>query len=109
MLHVQFKSYEVLKISAKVWACCQPLPMHQNLPKTAQNYLKLPKTTKIRPKTISSRNFEIPPEIEILVFFKKETSIYRGDINRKHVHTVWIFNTRIFHMPFSMSKNGLCM
>jgi hypothetical protein len=27
----------------------------------------------------------------------------------KHVHTVWIFNTRIFHMPFSMSKNGLCM
>jgi hypothetical protein len=31
-----FKSYEVLKISAKLWACCQPLPMQQNLSKTAK-------------------------------------------------------------------------
>jgi hypothetical protein len=31
-----FKSYEVLKISAKLRACCQPLSMQQNLPKTAQ-------------------------------------------------------------------------
>jgi hypothetical protein len=28
-----FKSYEVLKISAKLRACCQPLSMQQNLPK----------------------------------------------------------------------------
>jgi hypothetical protein len=30
---------------------------------------KLPKIAKICPKTISLRNFEIPPKIEILVFF----------------------------------------
>jgi hypothetical protein len=42
---------------------------------------KLPKTAqivKICPKTISSRNFEIPPKIEILVFYlKKNTSMCR--------------------------------
>jgi hypothetical protein len=49
------------------------LPMQQNLPKSIQNCLKLPKTTKICPKTISSRNFEIPPKIEILIFFKNKS------------------------------------
>jgi hypothetical protein len=38
-----FKSYEVFKISAQVGACCQPLSMQQNLPKTAQNCPNLPK------------------------------------------------------------------
>jgi hypothetical protein len=47
--------------------------------KSAQNYLKVPKTAKICPKTISSRIFEIPPKIEILVFSKKKTSMCRGD------------------------------
>jgi hypothetical protein len=37
--------------------------MQQILPKTAQNYQNLP-------KSIQKRNFEIPPKIEILVFFK---------------------------------------
>jgi hypothetical protein len=41
-----------------------------NAAKSAQIYPKLPKTAKICPKTISLRNFEMPPEIEILVFFK---------------------------------------
>jgi hypothetical protein len=27
----------------------------------------------------------------------------------KHEYTVWISNLRIFHMPFSMSKNSLCV
>jgi hypothetical protein len=27
----------------------------------------------------------------------------------EHVSTVWIFNPRIFHMLFLLSKNGLCM
>jgi hypothetical protein len=67
-----FKSYEVLKISAAIHACCQPLPMQQNLPKSAQNYLKVPKFAEICPKTISLRNFEMPPKIEILVFFKNK-------------------------------------
>jgi hypothetical protein len=57
-----FKSYEAFKISAQVGAYCQPLSMQQNLPKTA----------KICPKTISLRNFEMPPKIEILVFFKNK-------------------------------------
>jgi hypothetical protein len=33
---------------------------------------KLPNFVKICPKTISLRNFEIPPEIEIIIFFKKK-------------------------------------
>jgi hypothetical protein len=46
--------YEIFKI----WACSQPLSMQQNLPKFAQIY----------PKTISLKNLDIPPKIEILVF-----------------------------------------
>jgi hypothetical protein len=34
--------------------------------------VKLPKTAKIYLETISSRNFEIPPKIEILVSFQKK-------------------------------------
>jgi hypothetical protein len=60
-----FKSYEVLKISAKLRACCQPLPVQQNLPKIAQNCQNLPKFAQ-------RQNFEIPPKIEILVFFKNK-------------------------------------
>jgi hypothetical protein len=62
-LDLRFKSYEVFKISGDLWACCQPLPMQQILPKSAQNCPKLPKSAQ-------SRNFKIPPKIEILVFFK---------------------------------------
>jgi hypothetical protein len=36
-LDLQFKSYEVFKISSEVRACYQPLSMQENLPKTAQN------------------------------------------------------------------------
>jgi hypothetical protein len=57
-----FKSYGVLKISAMLWACSQPLSMQQILPKTA----------KILPKSVQRWNFEIPPKIEILVFFKNK-------------------------------------
>jgi hypothetical protein len=42
--------------------------------KSTQICSKLSKTAKfdkICPKTISLRNFEMPPKIEILVFFKK--------------------------------------
>jgi hypothetical protein len=38
-----FKSYGVLKFSAHLRACCQPVAMQQNLPKYAQNCPKLPK------------------------------------------------------------------
>jgi hypothetical protein len=36
-LDLRFKSYEVFKISCDLWACCEPLPMQQNLPKSAQS------------------------------------------------------------------------
>jgi hypothetical protein len=37
---------------------------------SAQNNPNLPNFVKICPKTISLRNFEIPPKFEILIFFK---------------------------------------
>jgi hypothetical protein len=43
-----------------------------NVAKSAQIYPKLPKFAKFCPKTISLRNFEMPPKIEILVFLKNE-------------------------------------
>jgi hypothetical protein len=61
-MDLQFKSYGVLKISASVRAGSQALSMQQILPKTAQNYQSLPKSAQ-------RQNFEIPPKIEILVFF----------------------------------------
>jgi hypothetical protein len=39
---------------------------------SAQNCKKLSKFAKICPKTISLRNFEMPPKIEILVFFENK-------------------------------------
>jgi hypothetical protein len=41
-------------------------PMQQNLPKFS----------KIYPKTITVKNFEIPPKFEILVFFQKKYSAF---------------------------------
>jgi hypothetical protein len=41
---------------------------------SAQNSPKLPNFVKICPKTISLRNFEIPPKIKILIFFQKKKS-----------------------------------
>jgi hypothetical protein len=42
-----------------------------NAAESAQNCLKLPKFVKLCPKTITLGNFEIPPKIEISMFFKK--------------------------------------
>jgi hypothetical protein len=89
-----------IKISAEISACYQPLPMQQNLPKFAQNCQNLPKSTQ-------RQNFEIPPKIEILVFFQK--NILHIEEVLEHVFTIWIFNPRIFHMLFLLSKNGLCL
>jgi hypothetical protein len=61
-LDLQFKSYEGFKISALLRAGPQPLSMQQILPKTAQNL----------PKFAKRQNFEIPPKIESLVFFKNK-------------------------------------
>jgi hypothetical protein len=71
--------------------------------KSAQYCPKLPKFAKIFPKTISSRNFEIPPKIEILIFFPKKKMLYVEEAP-KHVHIVWIFNTIIFVCLFIVKK-----
>jgi hypothetical protein len=71
-----------------------------NVAKSAQNCPKLPKTAQIW-------NFEIPPKIEILVLLKNKIVCVEEAL--EHVFTVWIFNPRIFHMLFLLSKNGLCM
>jgi hypothetical protein len=41
-----------------------------NAVESAQFCPKLPKSAKIYPKTISLKNFEMPPKIEILLFLK---------------------------------------
>jgi hypothetical protein len=51
-----------------------------NAAKFAQNYQNLPKSSKIWPKTISLRNFEIPPKIESLVSYLFLNSVYRRGI-----------------------------
>jgi hypothetical protein len=70
-------------------------------------YPNLPKSVEICPKTISLRNFEIPPKFEILIFFKKK-NLYVEEALR-YVLIVWIFNALVSHMPFPLSKNCLCM
>jgi hypothetical protein len=67
--------------------------MLQNLPKFALNYPKLSNFAEICPKTISFRNFEIPPKIEILIFFKKKEILYVEEAP-KYVLAIWIFNTQ---------------
>jgi hypothetical protein len=59
------------------------------------------------PKTAQRQNFEIPPKIEILVFFKIKFLFIEEEL--EHVSTVWIFNPIFFHMLILLSKNGLCM
>jgi hypothetical protein len=52
-------------VLAKIWACSQPPPMQQILPKTAQNCQNLPKYAQ-------RQNFKISPKFEILVFLKNK-------------------------------------
>jgi hypothetical protein len=59
------------------------------------------------PKSAQKRNFEIPPKIEILVFLKKIKYLCVEKAPLEHVFTILIFNPRIFHMLFFLSKNGL--
>jgi hypothetical protein len=52
--------------------------------------------------------FEIPPNVEILVFFFKK-KFQHVEKAPKHMPTVWIFITRISCMPFLLSNSNLCM
>jgi hypothetical protein len=76
-----------------------------NVAKSAQICPKLPKTAQ---RQLVQETLIFHQKIEILIFFKRK-NFHVVEGAPKHKHTVWIFNLRIFHMPFSMSKNGLCM
>jgi hypothetical protein len=68
-----------------------------NATKSAQTYLK----------TISLKNFEMPPKIETLVFHK--IKILYVEEALEYVFTFWIFNTIIFHVIFVVKKRTLYM
>jgi hypothetical protein len=74
---------------------------------STQNCPKVPNFAKICPKTICLRNFEIPPKIEILMFFKKENLVH-GRGTKACVHSL-DFQYNFFYMPFLLSKNYPCM
>jgi hypothetical protein len=60
------------------------------------------------PKMISFRNLEIPPKIDILVFFHKN-KFPCIEKEPQHIPTMWIFSIRFYHMPFQLSKHGPCI
>jgi hypothetical protein len=78
-----------------------------NEAESAQICPKLPKFAKICPKTISLRNFEMPPKIEILVLSKIKNSMCRRS-TRIYVHHL-DFQYNNFLYVFLIVKNGLCM
>jgi hypothetical protein len=108
-LDLRFKSYEVFKISSDLWACCQPLPMQQILPKSAQNCQNLPKFAQ-------SWNFEPPPNIGILVFLKKKNSSCRGSTracfhrsdfqSNNFSYAIFILKKRPLYVNFSIPPSG---
>jgi hypothetical protein len=73
----------------------------------------LPTIAKIYPKKISTRNFEISPKVEILVFFQKENSIntggtkawaYRLDFQSKNFPNAFLnVKKRPLYVNFSIS------
>jgi hypothetical protein len=89
-LDSRLKSYGVFKIWAQVWACSQPLWMQENLPKTA----------KICP---NMKLWNLDKNRDFSVFQKYKF------LSLEHVSTIWIFNPRICHMLFLLSKTSLCM
>jgi hypothetical protein len=91
-LDLRFKSYEVLKISAKVQAYSQPLPMQQILPKTAKMCPKMKhwNATKNQDFSFVQKQKFVPVE-EVL----------------EYISTVWILNPGIFICYFYCQKGPL--
>jgi hypothetical protein len=65
---------------------------------------KLPKFIKICPKT---KLWNSTKNLKINIFQKYKFVCIEEAL--EHISTVQIFNPRIFHMLFLLSKNGLCM
>jgi hypothetical protein len=76
-----------------------------NAAEYAQNCPKLPKFAKIYPKTISLRNFEMPPKIEIFVFLKKKKFLCVEEA-LEYVLTIWIFKKIKFICLFYCPKTA---
>jgi hypothetical protein len=81
--------------------------MQQNLPRSAQNYLKLSKTTKICPETINSRTFEIPPRIKILVFFQNCPKLPKST-QRQLVQETLKFHQKFEILVYFKKKTSMC-
>jgi hypothetical protein len=103
-LDLWFKSYEVLKISAQVGTCCQPL---SNAAKSAQNCPKLSKTAQICQHLPEDETLKFHQKSRFQYFSKIKIRTCRGG-TRACFHCS-DFQSKNFHMLFLLSKNGLCM
>jgi hypothetical protein len=105
-LDLWFKSYEVFKILAQVWAYCQPLSMEQNLPKTA----------KICPSMPKDKILKYHQKSRFLCFSKIKISMYRSGTGSCFYHLVFqsknfsyaifIVKKRPLYVNFSISPCG---
>jgi hypothetical protein len=81
--------------------------MQQNLLKSSQNYLKLPKTAKSAQRQLVQEILKFHQKLRFWCLSKEKLPCVEGA--PKHVHTIWIFIPRISPMLILLSKNGLCM
>jgi hypothetical protein len=101
-LDLWFKSYEVLKKSGDLWASCQPLPMQQNLPKTAKNCQNLPKDKTL--KCHQKLGFKIFLKIKICMCRGgTRTCFHRLDFQSKNFsYAIFIVKKRPLYVNFSL-------
>jgi hypothetical protein len=78
-----------------------------NAGNSAQICPKLPKTAKICQNLPEDETLKFHQKSRFKCVSKKKNLCVEEAL--EHVSTVWIFNPRIFHMLFLLSKNGLCM
>jgi hypothetical protein len=62
---------------------------------------------KFAQKQLVQKTLKFHQKLKFWFFSKTKLPCVEGA--PKHERTIWIFNLKFFHMPFSMSKNGLCM
>jgi hypothetical protein len=59
--------------------------------------------------TKSAQNYYNLSKDKTLKYHQKSRFLLRVEEALEHVSIIWIFNPRIFHMLFLLSKIGLCM
>jgi hypothetical protein len=70
-----------------------------NVAKSAQIWPKLPKSSQ---RQLVQETLKFHQKLRFWFFSKKKLPCVEGA--PKHVHTIWIFNTRIFHVFFNVKK-----